>query len=256
MSVMEISRAQASKDINSYIADHPDHLFYDKSARTYVMGSAFKPHYLVLDAGEYLGSLEAIANGVPIANSDWIVETPAILHLSLPTRGLVPAIVRTVVRACTQRRRLEICYQSMSSEAPSRRKIEPYALAHDGFRWHARAFCVRDQMFKDFVLSRILEAKPNDEAKTDPSEDTDWLETIILRIAPHPDLSSSQRRIVELDYDMTDGTAELAVRKCLLFYNLKRLGLDTRPDIRAAQDQHIILRNADEVFAALGRKAP
>ncbi len=111
-------------------------------------------------------------------------------------------------------------------------------------------------MFKDFVLSRILEAKPNDEAKTDPSEDTDWLETIILRIAPHPDLSSSQRRIVELDYDMTDGTAELAVRKCLLFYNLKRLGLDTRPDIRAAQDQHIILRNADEVFAALGRKAP
>ncbi|WP_094023242.1 hypothetical protein [Maliponia aquimaris] len=32
MEVMGISRAQASKDLNGYIADHPDHLFYDNSA--------------------------------------------------------------------------------------------------------------------------------------------------------------------------------------------------------------------------------
>ena len=44
MEVMEISRAQASKDLNGYIADHPDPLHYDKSARTYVMGRAVGCH--------------------------------------------------------------------------------------------------------------------------------------------------------------------------------------------------------------------
>jgi len=48
----------------------------------------------------------------------------------------------------------------------------------------------------------------------------------------------------------------MEVRKSLLFYNLKRLGLDTDPMARRPQDQHIILTNADEVYAALGRTAP
>ncbi|MEP2186453.1 MAG: transcriptional regulator, partial [Roseibium sp.] len=70
----------------------------------------------------------------------------------------------------------------------------------------------------------------------------------------HPALSEDQKRIVELDYGMKDGTAEVAVRKCLLFYNLRRLGLDTSCDTRAPQDQQIVLVNRSEVRAALGRK--
>ena len=256
MKTMEISRAQASKDINAYIADHPDHLFYDKSARTYVIGAAFKAHYAVIDPAEYLDSLAALSQGAPIANADWIVERPEMLCLSLPARGLDPWVVRAVAQACTQGQRLEIRYQSMSTEIPQLRQIEPHALAHDGFRWHARAFCVRDKAFKDFVLSRMLEATTGGAATCDPRQDTDWSEMITLCISSHPDLSAGQRRVVELDYGMTDGVAELEVRKCLLFYNLKRLGLDTNPATRAPQDQHIVLRNADEVFAALGRKAP
>ena len=54
MSVMEISRAQASKDLNGYITDHPEHLFYDKSARTYVIGKKFEPHYLTIDPAPIL----------------------------------------------------------------------------------------------------------------------------------------------------------------------------------------------------------
>ncbi|WCE66263.1 WYL domain-containing protein [Sulfitobacter faviae] len=256
MSVMEISRAQASKDINAYIADHPNHLFYDKSERTYVMGSGFTPHYIVIDAAEHLESLSAVANGAPVANADWIIDPPDILRLSLPARGLDPVVVRTVLHACTGKRGLEISYQSMSAETPSRREIEPHALAHDGFRWHARAFCLKDQVFKDFVLSRMMEATPAGPATSAPEQDHAWSETITLQIAAHPDLSAGQRRITELDYGMADGVAELVVRKCMLFYNLKRLGLDTCPATRAPQDQQIVLRNADEVFAAMGRKAP
>ena len=81
----------------------------------------------------------------------------------------------------------------------------------------------------------------------DPSEDRDWYEFVTLRLAPHPDLSENQRRIVELDYAMSDGVAEIDVRKCMLFYNLKRLGLDADPGARRPQDQPIVLDNADEI---------
>jgi hypothetical protein len=40
------------------------------------------------------------------------------------------------------------------------------------------------------------------------------------------------------------------VRRALLFYALKRLGLDVPPDTRPAHEQHIVLLNRAEVEAA------
>jgi len=254
--IMGLSRAQSSKDLNAYITDHPDHLFYDKTARTYVLGSAFDAKYLKIDAGEYLSELLAISKGIPVPKSEWIVDLPDIIAPTLPARGLDPFVIRTVLLACAQKRKLAITYQSMSRPDPSDRIIAPHAVAFDGFRWHARAYCFNGSTFKDFVLSRISDCGLEEVADVDPSKDADWVERITLRISPHPGLSANQRRIIELDYGMTDGCAEMEVRKSLLFYNLKRLGLDTDPMARRPQDQHIILTNADEVYAALGRTAP
>lgn len=254
MDVMEISRAQASKDLNGYITDHPDHLHYDKSARTYVMGPAFEAHYLAIDPAEYLADLAAIAGGAAVPKSDWVVDLPDILAPQIPARGLNPSTVRHVLLACTQHRRLTVRYQSMSSPEPAEREIAPHGLAHDGFRWHARAWCLRDGIFKDFVLGRILSSSLGDVSEIDPCADKDWSETVTLQIAAHPGLSENQRRAIELDYGMTGGVAEIPVRKSLLFYTLKRLGLDTGPDLRRPQDQHIILANESEIHAARGRR--
>lgn len=256
MDVMEISRAQASKDLNGYISDHPDHLHYDKSARTYVIGSDFQAHYLSIDPTEYLADLAAIARGASVPTSDWIVDLPDILAPTIPARGLDPLTVRNVLLACTQRRNLNVSYQSMSSPAPTEREIAPHGLAHDGFRWHARAWCSRDGIFKDFVLGRILSSHLSDLSNVDPSEDRDWTEIVTLQIAAHPGLSENQRHVIELDYGMTDGAADIPVRRSLLFYTLKRLGLDTEPDVRRPQDQHIVLANASEIQNALERNAP
>tara|TARA_R110000850_G_scaffold277055_1_gene421775 strand:- start:4863 stop:5738 length:876 start_codon:yes stop_codon:yes gene_type:complete len=255
MDVMEISRAQASKDLNGYISDHPDHLHYDKSARTYVMGEEFQAHYLAIDAAEHLADLAAITKGAAVPKSDWVVNLPDILAPAIPARSLEASIVRNVLLACTQRRMLAITYQSMSSPDPIKRMIAPHGLANDGFRWHARAWCSRDNIFKDFVLGRILACALGEQADANPSADKDWSETVTLKISAHPDLSVNQRRIVELDYGMTEGMAEVKVRKCLLFYNLKRLGLDIAPDTRRPQDQHIVLVNPSEVQSYLGQVA-
>lgn len=249
--VIGLSRAQASKDLNGYIEDHPDNLVYDKSARTYVTGVNFQSQYVELDAREYLNDLLAVATGAEVPRSEWIKYRPAINGTVVPARGLKPKTVRDVLLACEQGRYLRITYQSMSASNPGSRKIAPHALAHDGFRWHARAFCARDEKFKDFVLGRVLGSALGGVAEVDPKEDQDWYEFVTLRLAPHPELSENQRRIVELDYAMSNGIAEIDVRKCLLFYNLKRLGLDTDPATRRPQDQHIVLDNAEEVQRAL-----
>lgn len=253
MSVMEISRAQASKDLNGYITDHPEHLFYDKSARTYVIGKKFEPHYLTIDPAQYLADLAAVAQGAEVPKSDWIVDLPEILSPAIPARELNPQTVRDVLMARSQRRCLSITYQSMSSSRPSVREVAPHGLVNDGFRWHTRAYCFRDKVFKGFVLGRILESSLAGETNIDPQRDTDWTETVTMRIAAHPGLSDNQRRVIELDYGMNNGSAEISVRKCVLYYNLKRLGLDTDPDARSPQDQHIVLVNKSEIQTVLGR---
>jgi len=66
-----------------------------------------------------------------------------------------------------------------------------------------------------------------------------------VEIGPHPDLSPTQCRAIEMDYGMDGGRAQIPVRRALLFYALKRLGLDTDPSARRPQDQQIILLNKD-----------
>ena len=91
------------------------------------------------------------------------------------------------------------------------------------------------------MLSRIVAVGEQADASSAAENDADWHSEIILEIGPHPELSDTQRRAIEMDYGMVDGKAEIFVRKALLFYALKRLGLDTDPMARKPSDQQIVL---------------
>ncbi len=106
-------------------------------------------------------------------------------------------------------------------------------------------------MFKDFLLSRIVEIGKLGPVSADPQRDSAWHSEMVLEIGPHPDLSPTQRRAIELDYGMKDGRAQIPVRRALLFYALKRLGLDTDPAARRPQDQQIVLVNRNEMFGPI-----
>jgi hypothetical protein len=58
--------------------------------------------------------------------------------------------------------------------------------------------------------------------------------------------------LVFVDYGLRGGSASIKVRRALLFYALKRLGLDVPPGTRPAHEQHIVLVNRDEIQAARG----
>jgi len=247
MEAFGISVQQASKDLTNYIEGRKTNLIYDKRLRTYLRGKNFKPRYFQPDAAEYFAQLQAVEHGLVAEEQSWISFFPGYAATPIPARGVDPEVLREVLSAIREKNALQITYQSMSRPKPTARWIEPHALAFDGFRWHARAFCQNDGVFKDFLLSRIVEVGEQADATSPAENDVDWHSEITLEIGPHPELSDTQRRAIEMDYGMVDGKAEIVVRKALLFYALKRLGLDTDPAARRPQDQQIVLMNAPEI---------
>ena len=250
MDAFGVSTQQASLDLNAYIDQAKRNLTYDKSLRTYLRGKQFKPKYLKPDAEEYFAQLRAVDQGLVSAEQSWISVFPGFGATPTPARGVAPETLRDVLAAIRLPAALQVTYQSMSRPEPNARWIEPHALAFDGFRWHARAFCQNDQVFKDFLLSRIVEVGDQGPVTSDPSSDDAWHTDVLLEIGPHPDLSDNQRRAIEMDYGMEAGHAQIVVRRALLFYALKRLGLDTDPAARRPQDQQIVLLNRDNVLGA------
>lgn len=250
-----VSVNQASTDLNRYLGLAPDNMSYDKSARTYVRTSAFKPLFLKPDASVYLSQVRSLSDGLLDKHEAWIGNIPDFGSIPFPARGVLPTVLRTIVIAIRRHEAVEICYQSMSSPEPQWRWIIPHALGFDGFRWHARAFCEQSGQFKDFVLSRIAETKQSRPADARATNDTAWHELVHLEIGAHPALSDGQRRAIELDYGMIDGQVTIPVRRALLYYALKRLGLDTDPTARRPQDQQIVLLNADKVAHLNGNGA-
>ena len=245
-----VSVNQASMDLNRYIGFAPDNMVYDKSARTYVRGPGFKPRFLEPDASRYLAQLRSVADGILDREDSWIADLPPYAASPTPVRGVDPVTLRSVVGAIRRSEAIEVKYQSLSNPEPRWRWIAPHAIAFDGFRWHARAYCLSDEVFKDFLLSRMIEIRGSTETAVVPSEDAEWNDYVVLEIGPHPDLSPTQAKVIALDYGMDGGKAAIKVRRALLYYALRRLGLDTDPGARAPQDQQIVLLNASQISSS------
>lgn len=255
MSAFGVSVNQASTDLNRYIGMAPDNMQYDKSARAYVRGAAFAPLYLKPDASRYLSQLRSVADGILDRADAWIGQFPSYDAAPTPVRGVNAKTLRSVIASIRRSEAIEVKYQSLSRPEPRWRWIAPHAVGFDGFRWHTRAFCLTDQSFKDFLLSRIIETRGTKPSEAEPETDADWNEHVTLEIGPHPELSDTQQKVIALDYGMRSGKAKIPVRKALLYYALKRLGLDTDPAARRPQDQQIVLLNPQALpgaFRTLG----
>ncbi|SFC00917.1 WYL domain-containing protein [Tropicimonas isoalkanivorans] len=248
-----VSVNQASTDLNRYIGFAPDNMVYDKSARTYVRGSDFKAQFLEPDASRYLAQLRSLSDGILDREDSWIANLPPYASAPTPVRGVNPVTLRSIVGAIRRSEAVEVKYQSLSNPEPRWRWIAPHAIAFDGFRWHTRAFCLTDECFKDFLLSRMLKIRGARETEASAADDNEWHSDVTLEIAPHPDLSDTQAKVIALDYGMRSGKAQIKVRRALLYYALKRLGLDTDPAARAPQDQQIVLTNREEIIGGSRR---
>jgi hypothetical protein len=234
-----ISEQQASGDLTRYQEIAPDNLVYDKSDKTYRAAVRFAPRFLHPDTDEVLSRLRLTAEGVaedhPLIGSLSLGIAPA------PARPVEPETLRVIIRAIREARQVSAHYVSFSQTDGRMRRIEPHALGYDGFRWHARARDAEDGAFKDYVLGRLSGASLQGPAEAPSSTDQDWHGWVTLTIAPNPGLSPAQKKVIERDYGMRGGTADLKVRKALAYYTKHRLGLDLDPKARRPEDQHVVL---------------
>lgn len=251
-----VSMGQASLDIARYLARSPKGVTYDKRAKRYTAGASFRPVLGAPDAARFLGELRLVDAGLLDAKDTLIGSVPPFDATPVPERRIDANVLRALLSAIRKGLALAVTYQSMSRPEPIQRVMEPHALAHDGFRWHTRAFDQESREFRDFVLGRITRPRPAGPAQSQPREDRDWHEFVALEIAPHPKLTPAQAKAIALDYGITKGTAKVRVRRALLFYALRRLGLDLDPDVRPPQEQHIVLVNRAVIDGLLRKQRP
>ncbi|CAB3688954.1 helix-turn-helix transcriptional regulator [Trinickia soli] len=238
-----ISVPQASLDISRYTELAPGNLVYDRSSRVYLASDGFSPLYASSDASRYLNELLAQVAGVDSRPSSFLAWAPTVATVPSPGRTFRIDVLVALLKAIREGTALRVLYQSMTRPQPTSRTLSPHALAHDGFRWHARAYCHTRKEFRDFVIARILEVNGSEPAATASAEDDqEWHTIVPLVLVPHPKLSESHRRAIELDFGMKDGQVEFQCRQAFLFYALRHLRLDLDQSARP-EAQQIALKN-------------
>ena len=105
-------------------------------------------------------------------------------------------------------------------------------------------------MYKDFLFARILDIREYKDHEIDALADYQWHEKVEVCIGPNPGLNEDQQRVIATDYGMKDRELRINVRRAFLFYFLKQLGLQVEALKRPPEDQHIILKNRDEIIRA------
>jgi hypothetical protein len=236
-----ISTPQASLDLARYQELAPNNVRYDHRERVYFASQPFEPFFTVADPSRYLNSLLGVNLGMVSKEMSFIGWYPSFDAVLSPTRKISGDTLYRALGAIRNRRALEVSYQSLNRTEPTIRQLSPHAIAYDGFRWHTRAYCHERKDFRDFVFPRILEIRSESPSDIDPAADLAWTTFLTLELIPHPGLPPAQRRVIELDYGMTEGILTIQVRKALLFYALRRLNL--HKGASSAQAQQIALAN-------------
>jgi WYL domain len=242
----QISTPQATKDIKEYKDRAPDNISYDSAAKMYVRGLNFKPTFEEPCSEDYLTRLLHLKRRT--SQNEFFCGSIA-NHVTIPRirRFVDTKILRDLIKALNDKMAIKISYQSMSKDSPTSRWITPHSLAHDGNRWHVRAFCHEKHFFSDFNLSRILQVIEFKEEAIEESLDYQWNTDISLEIKPNPSLSGGKRACIELDYDMIDGKKEFKIPAAFYHYTKINYGFDINKDDKGGQKQQIVLKNKTEV---------
>jgi hypothetical protein len=241
-----ISVPQASKDIARYSEMAPRNLQYDPSAKVYLATERFRPIFPGSSASRYLSDLLASEIGVLAPDASFVGWRPPVAYAPTPGSTLDSQTPVLLLRAVRGGQGVRALYQSMSRPRALRRSLTPHAFAHDGFRWHVRAYCHDREQFRDFLIARMLELEPAAAAGPGAEQDVKWHTPVELVLQPNPKLSSAHQRAVELDYGMKNGEVTLSCRQALLFYVLRQLGLHSEAGVRP-EAQQVVLKNRAKV---------
>lgn len=245
-----ISDAAATKDLKLYGQLAPNNLVYRHNVFGFVPGPDFSEVFADLTPARVLPMMAqnlAVLGGPYGSESIYGI---AMEDLPLPSRLPDKTVLAQIMRAIYGHNKLRVSYHSLTDrDSRQQRVLEPHSLVNTGLRWHVRAYSEETYDFRDFVLSRFVEAECMDElAESSMQYDDDWMETVALELAPHPGLDAQKHASLLLDYGAKGDHIEITVRRSLIAYLLQRLMVDTTVDHSMNPNAYqLVLLNRDEI---------
>lgn len=238
-----ISVTQAKKYLAEYNEVHVSNLTYSRSAKAHIAQPQFNFHYISGDVSEYLDWLNTQSK--PITAQPNIITHA---ELRLPPRLITPQIMRGLVAAIRQRRRIDIEYLSLSKSTAEGRVIQPHTFVKTGLRWHLRGYCEYRGEFRDFVLSRFRGVPElMDSATHSRDQDVGWNSVITLRFQPDPRFTAEQKAIIEQDYQMQNGELAINTKAALAQYLIQEMQVRTDSLAKTPQQQQLVLVNEEDL---------
>lgn len=223
-----IKESKATKIFALISKEQPGHIRYHPRSRGYVPSEDYriksKYHF-----GDYLH----------------IVGRPAFIHrLEMVNSGVDMDKFRIIQEAIKYGFAIEFDYLSLNTPDPTKRIVYPHSLISSGYRWHIRGWEEASEEFKDFNLPRmrgeVVEVKIHN-SLSHIENDKDWNEYKTFFLIPNPQLSSEQKKIIEIDYQMTNGVLSVSCKKALFLYTLHTY-LVTDQNEAPNIHQHLALR--------------
>ncbi|MEZ9764347.1 helix-turn-helix transcriptional regulator [Vibrio splendidus] len=243
-----IGRQQASKDINTYLTDvAPGNLVYDKQLKGYKPSDSFIPKLTSGHADEYLHILSRSEDMTVTFNElDMGFENTTMVRPV--TRNITPEILRPLVQAIREKKRVDLSYTSLKNGEEVERIISPHTLVCTPLRWHVRAYCEHSEGYRDFVLSRIR-GVPTLETKKIKGKEQDelWNTHLSIKLIPDSRLTEAQAKVIAHDYGMEKGILAIPTNAALARYVLDAYNIDINVLNSNPKGQQIILGNFEEL---------
>ncbi|MEZ9566675.1 helix-turn-helix transcriptional regulator [Vibrio artabrorum] len=243
-----IGRQQASKDINTYLVEiAPGNLVYDKQLKGYKPSDSFDPKLTSGHADEYLHILSRSEDMTVTFNElDMGFENTTMVRPV--TRNITPEILRPLVQAIREKKRVDLSYTSLKNGEEVERIISPHTLVCTPLRWHVRAYCEHSEGYRDFVLSRIRGVPALETKKIKGREQDElWNTHLSIKLIPDSRLTEAQAKVIAHDYGMEESTLTIPTNAALVRYVLDAYNIDVNVLNSNPKGQQIILGNFEEL---------
>jgi len=239
--IFGVSLAQTSTDFQAYQAVNPGALNYNLSAKRYEstesMNCVLHEPCLPEAVSQYLGgALPSAIPGLAPAEERGAGRTGGGVDgsrcdvLQLPRRRADSTVERLLFMAVYQGLSIRGRYLSVGSGRARWRLLAPQAVAHDGWRWHIRAWCFEREDYRDFVIGRFENvawpARLQEHTKLELPVDEAWQTIVTVKVKPNEELGASAKKALRMDYGLEGKQVlELRVRRAMLRYLLEALRL-------------------------------
>ena len=240
-----IQAAAATRDLGQYKELGPRNLDYDTKGKVYVRGEWFRPVFDFPTERVLTWLSQGFGDGEPLRLRSLVACEGSALSTNLDLEML-----SVLTRAIHKKSAVEISYRALSSGLTTR-EIVPFALADNGQRWHVRGFDRRSGDFRDFVLTRIADARLLSGAVKEhetADQDIQWNRITELELVPHP-ANVQHPDTIEAEYGMTDGVLKIRARAAMAGYLLRRWNVDCTEDHSLkGGEYHLWLRNRQALY--------